>query len=282
MNQHHSQSKRLRKKSGRRASTWPDSESKINGVAVIRCLISAAALLCSLLPPASLAAQSLQTQTQPQPPAATQQSPAPQPQQAKPPLPLEQILARLPRRVSSKDGKSGDMINFLILGPKEKVQAALEAAGWVAVDRTPQDAIVHVLSEVLEKRAYSEMPMSPLYLFGRPQDFGYAQGIPIHIVTERDHFRLWEAPWLLDDGQTVWVGAGTHDIGIEKDSSDQLTHAIDPDVDKEREFIVGSLQDAGAVKDVRYLAPADPVLQALTATGDPFHSDGRIVVIALK
>ncbi len=214
-------------------------------------------------------------QTPPAPAATT-------PEKPKEKLPLEKILARLPRRVTTKDGKPGDMVNFLLVGRRETIEQSLEAAGWIKVDRTPEDAVVHALSEVLEHRAYAEMPMSQLYLFGRPQDYGYAQGIPIQVVTERHHFRLWEAPWLTEDGQPVWVGAGTHDIGIERDANQQLTHAIDPDVDKERDFVAQSLRDEDKVTQTRYLVPAKPVRRAFTATGDPFHSDGRILVLFLK
>ena len=109
-----------------------------------------------------------------------------------------------------------------------------------------------------------------------------AQGIPLEIMQNRDHFRLWEAPWLTSEGRTVWVGAGTHDTGFGRDPAGQMTHSIDPDVDHERENIVDSLKQAGVVKDVRYLTPKDPLLKGLTTTGDQFHSDGRVAVIELK
>jgi hypothetical protein len=80
----------------------------------------------------------------------------------------------------------------------------------------------------------------------------------------------------------VWVGAGTHDTGFERDAAGQMTHAIDPNVDNEREHIVDSLKQAGVVKNVLYFTPKDPLLKGLTATGDEFHSDGRVVVIELK
>lgn len=196
----------------------------------------------------------------------------------------DEILKRLPRRVTTKAGKPGDLVNFLLIGSKEKIQAALKAADWVEVDRTPEDAITHVISDTLgqNRRAYAEMPMSELYLFGRAQDYGYAEGIPIQIVSERHHFRLWKTPWLTPEGETVWAGAGTHDVGIERDSDDNLTHAIDPEVDKEREYIGQSLKDEDKVKKVLYLAPAGPIQQGVTATGAPFHSDGRILIIYLK
>lgn len=194
-------------------------------------------------------------------------------------LSLDEMLVNLPRRVASKSGEPGDMVNLLVIGAKEQVAAALQSAGWVQPDRTAQDAIVHAIKETM---AHSEMPMSQLYLFGRPQDFSFAEGMPIQIVAERNHFRLWGAPWLDSEGRAVWAGAGTHDIGIEKDQAGQLTHRIDPNVDSERDYILETLQDAGKVEKSLYVTPPNPIRRALTATGDDYCSDGRILVIYLK
>jgi len=227
----------------------------------------------------AMPAAAAQSPASPAQPAAQQSKSTPE---AKPKLKIEEIVARLPQRVTSKSGKPGDMVNFVLVGTRAQVQKALETADWEPVDPNVQDAITHAIQDVLQHRAYSQMPMSPLYLFGRPQDMGYAQGIPLEIMQNRDHFRLWEAPWLTSEGQTVWVGAGTHDTGFERDPAGQMTHSIDPAVDNEREHIVDSLKQAGVVKDVRYLTPKEPLLKGLTATGDQFHSDGRVAVIELK
>src|SRR6185437_3180551 len=136
--------------------------------------------------------------------------------------------------------------------------------------------------ETMAHKAYAEMPISQLYLFGRPQDFGFVEGMPIQVVAERNHFRVWRTPWLDSHGRTVWAGAGTHDVGIEKDQTGTLTHRIDPNVDTERDYILQTLQDSGMVATTEYLIPVDPVRQAVTATGDTYHSDGRILVIFLK
>jgi hypothetical protein len=124
--------------------------------------------------------------------------------------------------------------------------------------------------------------MSELYLFGRAQDFGYARADPVAVIATRHHLRLWKAPFEVD-GQTVWAGAATHDMGFEEDQRNgKITHKIDPAVDDERAFVASSLQETGQVLGESYLEPADPVQEARTATGGSFHSDGRVLVIALR
>jgi len=81
----------------------------------------------------------------------------------------------------------------------------------------------------------------------------------------------------------VWVGAGTHDIGFEKDQRNgKVTHKIDPAVDGERNNIGDSLEQAGRVKVMHYFTPSDPVQESKNATGGGFHSDGRVLVIFLQ
>ena len=193
----------------------------------------------------------------------------------------QQLLDSIPRRVSDPNGAPGDRVNFILIGSKEQVQAVLKAAGWVVVDSTKKEAVLAGLIDSLSKETYVTMPMSELQLFGRSQDFGYAQGDPIRVVASRHHFRLWKAPFDLE-GQTVWAGAGTHDNGFDRDQRNNgVTHKIDSNTDGERDYIRDNLTQTGLVLKSVYMTPADPVLKANTATGEEFTSDGRTLLLYL-
>ena len=193
----------------------------------------------------------------------------------------QELLDSIPRRVSDPNGAPGDRVNFILVGSKEQVQAALKAAGWVSVDASKKEAVLQGFLDSLSKEAYVTMPMSELRLFGRPQDFGYAQGDPIRVVASRHHFRLWKAPFDLA-GQTVWIGAGTHDVGFDRDQRNNgITHKIDPNTDSERDYIRDNLTQTGMVIKSAYVTPADPIVKAKTATGEEFSSDGRTLLIYL-
>ena len=198
-----------------------------------------------------------------------------------PTLPTD-TFQRIPRRIGDKDGHPGDMVNFLIIGSEDRMNQAFESAGWVHVDRTTSDAVLHGIIASVSKESYTQMPMSTLYLFGRPQDFGFAHADPLSVVATRHHLRLWKAPFAVN-GQTLWVGAATHDIGFERDQRNGgITHKIDPDVDKEREFVAESFLSTGLVTQLGYVTPPNPLTEAKTATGGSFNSDGRVLVMALS
>jgi hypothetical protein len=193
----------------------------------------------------------------------------------------EQILDQIPRRVRDKDGRAGDMVNFIILGSQERLKSAFEGSGWVLVDRTKADAVLHGLLSTLSKEEYVEMPMSELYLFGRPQDFGFAHADPYAVVATRHHLRVWKAP-IAVGGQTLWVGAATHDVGFDTDQRNGgVTHRIDPDIDDEREYVARTLLESGIVTQWSHHMPRNPVRDAITATGGHFHSDGRILELVV-
>lgn len=194
----------------------------------------------------------------------------------------QQMLDSIPPRVNDALNNPGDRINFIVVGSQDSLLSALKAAGWVAVDKTKTDAVITGLLASLSKEAYVTLPMSELELFGRVQDFGYAQADPLKVVASRHHFRIWKAPFATG-GETIWAGAGTHDIGFEKDQRNNgITHKIDPATDGERDYIGQSLQQTGTVAKEEYLTPTHPIKEARTATGGGFTSDGRTLIIYLK
>jgi hypothetical protein len=195
---------------------------------------------------------------------------------------LRQDIDGLPRRVNDRFKNLGDMVNFVIVGSQKSVQTALDAAAWHVADMDKKRAVLSAALETYENKDYLQMPMSTLYLFGRPQDFGYEAAEPIALIASRHHFRIWKAPFAWN-GQQVWVGAGTRDIGFARDKRNgRVTHKIDPLVDGERDIIGSSLQKANKVKSLTYYLPPDPVHEAKNATGDGYQSDGRVLVIILQ
>jgi hypothetical protein len=195
---------------------------------------------------------------------------------------LRKDIDKLPRRVNDQFQNLGDMVNFVIIGNQKDVQSALEAATWHVADASNSSAVINAVNETYGSKDYLAMPMSTLFLFGRRQDFGYEMAEPIAMVASRHHFRIWKTAFSWK-GQEVWCGAGTHDIGFARDKRNgSVTHKIDPAVDGERDNVGSSLQKANKVKELTYYLPKDAVQDARNATGDGYHSDGRILIIFLK
>lgn len=194
----------------------------------------------------------------------------------------QDLLGKIPRRVSDPAKNPGDMVNVLIVGTQEQVVQVFTAGGWVQVDKTVGNTAMNAFLGSLEKKDYLTMPMSTLFLFDRGQDYGFAHAEPVRVAMSRNHLRVWKSPYVVD-GRPLWCIAATHDIGFERDQRNNgLTHKIDPAIDGEREYVNGTLSGTGLVAQRDHVTPADPLTTAKTATGGEFHSDGRILVLVLK
>ena len=192
------------------------------------------------------------------------------------------LLNKIPRRVSDPSNRPGDMVNVLILGTQDQVVKAFTTAGWVKVDSTVKTSVLNAALESFQKKDYLTMPMSILYLFNRPQDYGFAHAEPVKVAMSRNHLRVWKSPYEVD-GRPLWCVAATHDIGFERDQRNNgVTHKIDPAVDGERDYVDGTLSATGLVAQRNHVTPPNPLTTAKTATGGEFHSDGRIAVLVLK
>jgi hypothetical protein len=191
------------------------------------------------------------------------------------------FLKNIPRRVSDKDGNPGDMTNFLLIGTEAQVQQIFQDAGWVKVDRDTKNAVLRGILASISKESYVTMPMSVLYLFDRPQDYGFAHAEPLTVVATRHHLRIWKSALTLE-GLPVWVGAATHDIGFERDQRNRgITHKIDPDIDAERDYLGKSLSETGELSAIARILPPDALKDARTATGGTFHSSGEVLVMRI-
>jgi hypothetical protein len=191
---------------------------------------------------------------------------------------LDNMMGHLPSRVFNAEGREGDMSNLVFVGQTEDLQKAFDGAGWVKTDKWKPIFVWHLL---LHGTNNAKLPMARFYLFGRVQDFSYSLPEPGAVVSRRHHLRIWKTDHTIA-GIPIWVGSATHDVAIEIAKRGRLiNHRIDPAVDAERDFVGIDLTNTSSVSRQEYLNSADPVFQAQTASGQTYHSDGRILLLDL-
>jgi hypothetical protein len=192
---------------------------------------------------------------------------------------LSEIISLLPPRALDGQGREGDMMNLLFVAKEDDFRRAFASAGWVEVDKMKPTLFWHLL---WQRKHYARLPMDNFYAFGRRQDMSYSLPDPTCVLTRRHHLRIWKTDYE-ENGVPVWVGAATHDVALEFQKRRLwMTHRIDPNVDAEREFIADDLRKTELVTREEYLHSAIPIYQARTTTGEPFHSDSRVLVLELS
>jgi hypothetical protein len=190
-------------------------------------------------------------------------------------------LEQLPCCVLGGDQKSpGDPANLVMVGEGLQVLAALVRQGWDLTETIRGDTKWRTAMSSMFGSAYRTSPVSPLYLFDRAQDIALqkARGS----VDQRNHMRLWHAPVTLN-GQEVWVGQISRDIGVKFSSKTLVTHKVDPIIDEARLYVTldlvssRSLRALGYVKGVGHSGRDAP---RRNYTEDPYYTDGlRVVMI---
>lgn len=186
-------------------------------------------------------------------------------------------LEALPCCTTNKKGsRHGDPLNLVIVGGSEDAFPALVRRGWSPTEATYAGSVRKMISSVLSGERYPYSPVSPLYLYDRPQDLALQKARDnIH---QRNHLRLWLSLMTYHDKQ-VWIGQISRDIGsrLTIHSPYLTTHKIDPDVD---EALMALIQDLvysqfltgiGMVNGVG-AAPRDAPRENLTT--DPYYTSG--------
>jgi hypothetical protein len=143
--------------------------------------------------------------------------------------------------------------------------------------------VYRTIKAFLFRSEYLNAPVSPLYVFGRQQDVALQKAR--NNISLRNHLRLWLAPFAVD-GQQVWVGQISRDIGIKLTTQVWYltTHRISPAVDQDRFYLLqdlimsGAVSRFGFVKGVGTSSMPDP---RANLGGDPYVTDGLRLVVSL-
>ena len=95
--------------------------------------------------------------------------------------------------------------------------------------------------------------------------------------------RFWLALAHGDSGEPLWLGSATFDrsVGVSHYTG-QVTHHIAPDIDAERDLLVHDLTASGMVEATYSVDRRRPDRFARNGGGDPYFTDGEIVVARLS
>lgn len=190
-------------------------------------------------------------------------------------------LADKPMVTRTKQGIPGDALNVGLVGGKESVIRAMHEAGWFPADPITLRSSVEIVGSVLLDRPYHDAPVSPLYYDGRKEDLAFEKPDG-RSADRRHHVRFWQALDKGAEGRPVWLGSVTFDRGVGLSHyTGQVTHHIGPDIDAERDGLIGDLRKAKVVEAVYQVTGIGPTLFARNGEGDPYWTDGEIWIAAL-
>ena len=194
---------------------------------------------------------------------------------------LALVVSSLPyRTLDPASHRPADIVNLLFAGSREQLDRAFVAAGWEQANPASFRSRIRGIRAVAEGRGYRAAPMSSLLLNQIEPSVSWQKGL--NDFAKRHHVRVWRqsGTW---DGQELWTGAATRDIGFAYLRRGwRLTHKIDEDIDQERDKIANDLAFTSCAHPIHWMERPGNPRSAPNARGDLMSTDARLAVIRLK
>jgi hypothetical protein len=179
-------------------------------------------------------------------------------------------------------GIPGDPLNVGLVGSEDEVLAAMHKAGWYPADPITLKSSVRIVESVMMDRPDVEAPVSTLLYEGRKQDLAFEKPIGSS-ADRRNHVRYWKVLEKGVEGRPVWLGSATKDAGVElSHDTGQVTHHIAPDIDDERNLLIGDLTGAKVVTEIYQVSGIGPTIAGRNGGGDLYYTDGEIRIAVIS
>jgi hypothetical protein len=174
------------------------------------------------------------------------------------------------------DGMSADPINVALIGTKAEIMKIMLAAKWYPADKLTLRSSLEIAEASVLKREYDDAPVSSEFLFGRKQDLAFEQAVGNN-PRQRHHVRFWESDKRDFDGRPVWLGAAIFDkrVGLSR-TTGQITHLTAPDIDTERDKLMGDLKETGDLAEFIIVPGFHKIREGRNGQGNPWHTDGDL------
>jgi hypothetical protein len=183
---------------------------------------------------------------------------------------------------TTEDDIPGDPINVGLVGSKEQVIRAFAAAHWDPADAITLRSSIDIGLSVVLDRPDLDAPVSALIFEGRKQDLAFEKPVG-KSADQRNHVRFWLTDKTADDGRPLWLGSASFDrgVGLSHDTG-EITHHIGPNIDAERDLVIGDLSAAGQVGSTYEIEGVGATKTGRNGGGDPYFTDGKAMIGVLR
>ena len=185
---------------------------------------------------------------------------------------------QIPRFTETLIGERQEPLSFIVIAKNDQqLVFAMQKAEWYRADSATFVSVVELAKSAILNKNYPTAPMTPSFWNAKVHDFGFEKPTDTQSVRERHHARFWRTQIETQDGNRVYVGTASQDIGIRW----LITHKIAPDIDTEKELLLADLESVGMISSFQKKQFVEPTL-GTNFSGDQFFTDGKAYVIIMK
>jgi len=185
----------------------------------------------------------------------------------------------LPKFTEKLSGAYQQPLSFFIIARNDnELINTFAKAGWVLTDMLDPKTILKLAETAIENKPYPQGPVTPSLWDNQVQNFSFAKPTQENTIRQRHHCRIWKTNIKTTGGETFYVGTASYDLGIEPWL---ITHKIDPNIDKEREFLFNDLLKTGKISNFEKINSVGSI-KGTNFQGDYFYTDGKAYLIYFK
>lgn len=168
-------------------------------------------------------------------------------------------------------------INFIFFAKDDKnIINIFNKWNWNHSDKFNYNSLKMIWNNLLFQKPYDEAPMTPIFWNNKTQDFSFQKLPNDKDIRYRHHIRIWKTNYKYSD-YNIYVGVWVFDDWLKW----HITHKIDPDINKEREYIFSSLKETWLIKEVLKINLIKEYRWE-NIYWDDFYSDWNAYLIRLK
>lgn len=175
-------------------------------------------------------------------------------------------------------GQKMEPVSFVVAGDEEVLKQIFARAGWEKAEAPSIKNILKISSAIAKNLSYPNAPMTPSFYNNKTNDLGFEKPVEPNTARQRHHTRYWKTGYQVG-AKDIWVATASFDEGVEIGAIIQLpTHKIDPDIDKEREFIMNDLKKTNLITAYQKINLVGKT-SGINAAGDSFFTDGQAYLV---
>ncbi len=188
------------------------------------------------------------------------------------------LTEHYPRYSESLFGDKREPINIIIAADSlNELEMYMGKAGWRLADETSFSNVLKRAKAIITDENYYNSPVTSSFWRSRIQDAAYEKPALKSGIAEMHWLRIWRTGEKTSDNREIFVGSASYDISL----GSKFIHEIKPDIDAERDALLGSLNSSGAVLTYWRIKLVDKVNKK-KLFGRNYFTDGMAVVIILK
>jgi membrane-associated phospholipid phosphatase len=191
------------------------------------------------------------------------------------------VEGQLPHYTKGLTGHRQEPVSLVFVGARAQLEHAFQAAGWTENQPYTFGTLWGGIVASVTHQPDPAGPVTPSFLVDEPNALAFS--LPVgKTFAERHHIRFWTTTIQTTTGQSLWLATASFDRGFELAPSTGLpTHQIAPDIDTERTFVVNSLKGTGLITNTQTIQLVPPEA-GRNFDGDPFHTDGKTVILQIS